>query len=102
VTGLTKTKKVLSTKETLITEKEKSVITALTQNATTNVSALVYLDGTTMTNADVAYNTATSMSGKTNFQFSSSATLVPMEYANLHTPGAGSETTAAPVTPEEP
>lgn len=102
VTGLTKTKKVLSTKETLITEKEKSVITALTQNATTNVSALVYLDGTTMTNADVAYNTATSMTGKTNFQFSSSATLVPMEYANLHTPGAGSETTAAPVTPEEP
>jgi hypothetical protein len=35
------------------------------------------------------------MTGKTNFQFSSSATLVPMEYANLHTPGAGNNDAGA-------
>ena len=93
--------KVTKTTETKLTD-DQAIITALTQNAITNVSALVYLDGTTMTNKDVAYDTASSMTGKTNFQFSSSATLVPMEYANLHTPGAGSETTAAPVTPNEP
>ena len=85
------------TTETKLTE-DQAIITALTQNAITNVSALVYLDGTTMTNKDVAYDTASSMTGKTNFQFSSSATLVPMEYANLHTPGANNGAATGAVT----
>lgn len=73
-----------------ITNQTDAKITALNQNSETPVSALVYLDGSTITNADVA-TTATSMTGTANFQFSSSANLVPMEYANLHTPGAPAE-----------
>jgi len=57
-------------------------IMALDQNTIYQLSALVYLDGTTLTNADVA-NAAQSMAGALNLQFSSSAELVPMEYADL-------------------
>lgn len=72
----------------MITNQADAKIQALSQNAATAVSVLVYLDGTTMTNADVAFDNAASVTGTANFQFSSSANLVPMEYANLHTPGA--------------
>ncbi len=64
---------------------EKPVITALTQNAATSVSVLVYIDGTNLTNADVA-NAATSMTGKLNLQFSSDADLKPMDYSPLKEP----------------
>ena len=74
------------------------VITALTQNAVKHVSALVYLDGTTIQNSDVAADAASSMTGTANFQFASDANLVPMEYGNLHTPNATTPTTA-PTTP---
>ena len=57
-------------------------IVALDQNTVKQISALVYLDGTNLTNADVA-NAAQSMAGALNLQFSSSAELVPMEYADL-------------------
>ncbi len=69
-------------------------IMPLTQNTATPLSVLVYLDGTTVTNKDVAYNAETSLTGKMNLQFASSANLVPMEYRALHTVGDGSATYA--------
>lgn len=65
---------------------EDNVITSLTQNEATQVSVLVYLDGENITNADVASTAATSVTGTMNLQFASSASLVPMEYADLHIP----------------
>ena len=58
-------------------------ITDLAQNQETAISVLVYLDGNSITNASVAATAATSLQGKLNLQFSSSTTLVPMEYADL-------------------
>lgn len=62
---------------------EDGVIAPLTQNTAIAISALVYLDGESLTNADVAYEAATSVTGTANFQFASSANLVPMNYAPL-------------------
>lgn len=75
----------------MITEQANAKLMALTQNATTKVSALVYLDGDNITNADVAADATTSVTGKLNLQFSSSANLVPMDYADLHVGGAATE-----------
>lgn len=65
----------------------------LTQNAAVALSVLVYLDGNTVTNKDVAYSSDKSMTGKLNLQFASSATLTAMDYKELHqaTPASGSE-----------
>ncbi len=68
-----------------------NAIMALTQNQPHALSMLVYLDGENVGNDDVAATAATSMTGKMNLQFSSSATLVPMEYADLHIPAANAE-----------
>lgn len=54
----------------------------LPQNTAKAITALVYLDGDNVTNADVA-NGVTSMMGAMNLQFSSSADLVPMENTAL-------------------
>lgn len=62
---------------------ESKIITDLAQNEAKAISVLVYLDGNSVTNADVATSGATSMTGSMNLQFASSATLVPMEYADL-------------------
>lgn len=70
-------------------------IMALTQNTAHALSVLVYLDGETVTNADVAATGNSSMTGTMNLQFSSSANLVPMEYADLHIPGAADATTGS-------
>ncbi len=70
---------------------ENNKIVSLDQNQEKHVSALVYLDGTTIDNGDVAATANKSMTGTVNFQFTSSATLVPMEYGNLHTPGESSD-----------
>lgn len=70
----------------------------LTQNQIAQLSVLVYLDGNSVENSDVAATAATSVTGSMNLQFSSSATLVPMEYGDLHIPGgadAEEGTTAA-------
>ena len=64
-----------------------STITPLQQNIATAVSTLVYLDGETLTNKDVAN---AELKGTMNIQFSSSADLVPMEYGDLL--NGGSET----------
>ena len=57
-----------------------SVITELQQNVATAVSTLVYLDGETLSNADVAN---AELSGTMNLQFSSTAELKPMDYGDL-------------------
>ena len=59
----------------------------LNQNTAHKLSVLVYLDGNLVGNDDVAVAAAQSMTGKMNLQFTSSATLVPMEYAQLMTSG---------------
>ncbi len=79
---------VTDTAETAAVELRDNVITALNQGVIKHVSALVYLDGENIENDDVAATVAQSMTGSVNFQFASSATLVPMEYGNLHTPNS--------------
>ena len=73
---------------------EDNAIMPLTQNTAHALSILVYLDGENVGNDDVAATAATSMTGKMNLQFASSANLVPMEYAGLNIPGATEATTA--------
>ena len=75
------------------TVKTDNVIMPLTQNQAQAVSVLVYLDGNKITNASVAATGTSSMTGTMNLQFASSANLVPMEYADLHIPGANSDET---------
>ena len=74
---------------------DDNTLMALNQNEATALSVLVYLDGNLVGNDDVAYSMANSMKGTMNLQFSSSATLVPMEYKALHqgtvTPDAPAE-----------
>ena len=71
--------------QSLIKTQSEAVLMPLTQNQAQRLSALVYLDGTQVENGDVAAQSAQSMSGTLNLQFSSSANLIPMEYADLHT-----------------
>lgn len=54
----------------------------LTQNTPTKISALVYLDGDSVDNSDVA-NAAQSMTGSMNLQFSTDVELKPMDYTPL-------------------
>ena len=65
------------------TGEDAYTIVELAQNEAKAISVLVYLDGTTVTNKDVATSGSASMVGNMNLQFASSATLVPMEYADL-------------------
>lgn len=58
-------------------------ICSLVQNSPTRVSALVYLDGTKVDNTAVLATAASSGDLKLNLQFSSSATLVPMQNTAL-------------------
>jgi len=80
--------------DTFVADNEAEIM-PLTQNTATAVSVLVYLDGTSIQNSDVAALGSTSMTGTMNLQFASSANLVPMEYASLHTPGSNQQ----PATP---
>lgn len=61
-------------------DEDKQVITSLTQNEATAISALVYLDGEKVTNADVG---TVDINGTLNLQFASSAELKPMDYSNF-------------------
>ena len=63
-------------------------IMQLNQNEIHQLSVLVYLDGNNVGNDDVA-TTARSMTGSMNLQFSSSANLVAMDYANLKSGNGG-------------
>ena len=75
--------------------KTDAKIMELDQNTIHQLSVMVYLDGTTITNADVS-NAVKSMVGTMNLQFSSSATLDPMDYSDLKN-GTGT-TTAKTIT----
>ena len=73
---------------------DSATLCALTKDMPKQISVLVYLDGDIVDNSMVA-NGLESMSGKLNLQFSSSATLTPMQYTPLTLPqeDAGSDTT---------
>ena len=62
-----------------------SAITALQQDTPQKVTAVVFLDGSKVTNATVAANAAESMGGWLNLQFSSDATLIPASNTTLET-----------------
>lgn len=63
-----------------------NTLTALTQNVAKKVTAIVYLDGDIVDNTMVA-NAVNSMTGSLNLQFSSSATLKPMENTGMRDGG---------------
>lgn len=67
--------------------KDDNTLTALTQNVAKKVTAIVYLDGDIVDNTMVA-NAARSMTGSLNLQFSSSATLKPMENTGMRNGGS--------------
>lgn len=74
----------------------------LPQNAAVQLSALVYLDGETITNADVSATGSKSLTGEMNLQFSSTATLTPMNYTPLvNTTGANTNGGSTTVTVTE-
>ena len=62
---------------------QNNTLMDLVQNKAHRLSVLVYLDGTSITNADVAIGAGQSMTGSLNLQFSSSSELVPMDYSDL-------------------
>lgn len=64
------------------TDRENQELVSLTQNKAKVITALVFLDGDKVENKDVA-NATQSMSGTLNLQFSSTATLTPMDYTPL-------------------
>lgn len=64
-------------------KKDNAVITAMEPDVVQQVTALVYIDGSVVNNSMVAANSAQSMTGKLNLQFSSNATLVPAENTAL-------------------
>ena len=72
-------------------DENQVLIENMPANTAVKLSALVYLDGDAVTNADVA-NAATSMTGALNLQFASSATLVPMDNTALKGEATSSET----------
>ena len=72
-------------------------ITALDQNVAKKVTAIVYIDGDIVDNTMVA-NAAESMSGKLNLQFSSDASLKPMENTNVRQNGGTPSKDAPEVT----
>ena len=67
--------------------KDDNTLTALTQNVAKKVTAIVYLDGDIVDNTMVA-NAVNSMTGSLNLQFSSSATLKPMENTGMRNGGS--------------
>ena len=66
------------------TDDENAKLMQLEQNVAKKMTVLVYLDGHDVDNGDVA-NAASSMTGTLNLQFSSSATLKPMDNTALRT-----------------
>ena len=60
-----------------------NAITKLVQDSPKAVTAVVYIDGSVVTNATVAANAQYSMTGKLNLQFSSDADLMPAQNSAL-------------------
>lgn len=82
VKGTQKVDVVEGTGEEPATTTPNYVITSLEQNKAKKVSVLVYLDGDIVDNTFVT-NAKTSMSGKLNLQFKSSAELKPMDVTSM-------------------
>lgn len=80
-------------------KEDTTAITDLTQNVAKKISVFVYIDGDMVDNTMVA-NATTSMSGSLNLQFSSSATLKPMENNSVRQNGglAGKDAPAVTYT----
>lgn len=80
-------------------KEDATAITDLTQNVAKKISVFVYIDGDMVDNTMVA-NATTSMSGSLNLQFSSSATLKPMENNSVRQNGglAGKDAPAVTYT----
>lgn len=62
-----------------------NAITKLVQDRAERITAVVYIDGSVVTNATVAANAQYSMTGTLNLQFSSDAELMPAQNAALQT-----------------
>ena len=80
------------TAASLDTDAEKTALMGLDKNAVEKLSVMVYLDGDSVENGDVA-NATESMSGSMNLQFSSDANLKPMDYSPLQGDGSGNDET---------
>ena len=94
----------LTTKKTTTDENDQTVadntLCALQQNKAKKVSALVYLDGDYVDNTMVA-NAKTSMSGKLNIQFKSSAELKPMDVRSMREASeSGNQNQNTPTIPD--
>ena len=76
---------------TIGVRKGSQAITSLPQDIPVRISALVYLDGSYVTNAMVAANATQSMTGTLNLQFASDAELIPAEVTKLRQ-GDGEDT----------
>jgi len=76
----------------------KTALMSLDQNTPHQLSVLVYMDGDQVDNSMVAAETAASLTGTLNLQFSSSADLIPMDYNELKGEAA-SETESETVAP---
>ncbi len=93
---------VATTTKGLIKDQASAIITSMPSNTAVPISMLVYLDGNTIQNGDVATG-ALSMAGTLNVQFSSSAELVPMNYtAGYGAANEPTEPTATESAPAEP
>lgn len=68
---------------TLGNKKAKAEITSLLDSVPQQVSVIVYLDGSYVSNAMVAANSSQSMTGTLNLQFASDVQLIPMENRQL-------------------
>lgn len=79
----TTTKKRYTGGITLGSKRTSSAITALEENVPRQVTAIVYLDGSFVTNAMVAADSTYSMTGVLNLQFASDANLMPMNNQKL-------------------
>jgi len=80
--------------------KADNTLMSLGQNEATKLSVIVYLDGDIVDNSMVAAGSSSSLVGSLNLQFSSSADLVPMDYAGLQ--GGGETTTETEAATEAP
>ena len=79
---------------TLGSKQSSNVITALEENVPQQVTAIVYLDGSFVTNSMVAADSSYSMTGTLNLQFASDGNLIPMNNQKLRdgdTEGGDSE-----------
>ena len=87
---------------TLGTKIVNPVITPLVQDVAKRITAVVYLDGSVVNNSMVAADALQSMTGVLNLQFSSDATLIPMENSALRSIEDETETEAEPGGGDEP